>query len=88
MEVTAFIWLFLVLKIPVAAALYLVWWAAREPEPVAEPEDDGGSRHDDPHHGPNVPRPPRRGPHSGQPLPAPPRVRTVARGRSLSGTDR
>jgi hypothetical protein len=84
-DLSAFLWLFLALKIPVAAALVLVWWAVREPEPTAMPEeDDGGSRRPDPHRGPQLPKPPRRGPHSDQPLPAPPRVRTLARGRSLT----
>ena len=87
MEVTTFIWMFLVLKIPLVAALWIIWMALKAPEPVAEPEDDGGSRRPDPHRGPTVPKPPRRGPHSGQPLPAPPRVRTLARGRTVTGAD-
>jgi hypothetical protein len=78
MEVTTFIWMFVVLKIPIVALLALVWWAIKEPEPVGADEDDGGSRRPDPHRGPSLPRPPRRGPHAGQPLPAPPRVRTGA----------
>jgi len=87
-EVTTFIWMFVVLKIPIAMLLALVWYAAREPEPLVEPDDDGGNRRPDPHRGPHAPRPTRRGPHAGQQLPAPPRVRTIARGRSLSNTDR
>ena len=41
----AVIWMALVLKIPIAALLWLVWWAVRqEPEPVGADEDDGGSK--------------------------------------------
>lgn len=87
-EFSAFLWLFLALKIPVAAALLLIWWAVKEPEPATAPEEDeGGSRRPDPHRGPHLPKPPRRGPHSEQPLPSPPRVRTVVLGRSLTGSD-
>lgn len=82
-EFSAFLWLFLILKIPVVGALALIWWAIREPDPEPVSEDDGGSRRPGPHHGPKTPRPPRRGPHSDTPLPAPPRVRTVARARTL-----
>jgi hypothetical protein len=73
----------LALKIPIAALLWLVWWAIhQEPEPADEARDDGGSKH------PRHPRPPlggrprRRGPH-GAPLPVPPsRARiTVLRGK-------
>jgi hypothetical protein len=86
-EFSVFLWLFVALKIPVAAALLLIWWAVREPEPEPAAEDDGGSRRPERERGPKLPTPPRRGPHSGQPLPAPPRVRTVARGRALSRRD-
>jgi hypothetical protein len=77
----AFIWMFVVLKIPIAALLWLVWWAVREPAPP-DPVDEGegGSKRPDRPHGPRVPRPPRRGPHDAKPLPAPPRVRTRAVG--------
>jgi len=78
MEVTTFIWMFLVLKIPVLAAFALIWWAIKEPEPATDGEEDGGSRRPDPHRGPHLPRPPRRGPHAGLPLPSPKRVRTTA----------
>ena len=89
MEVWGFIWLMLVLKIPVIALLWLVWWAVRqEPEPIADSEDgEGGSgrpRVPHPHDGPRYPqRRPRgpRGPHGDLPAPGPPRVRTPARAR-------
>jgi hypothetical protein len=78
------IWLMLVLKIPVAALLYLVWWAIRqedepEPEPKGEGGDGGTKVHPRPdHRGGRRPRPPRpRGPH-GLPMPAAPaRTRTT-----------
>ena len=33
MDVTTFIWMFVVLKIPIVAALWLIWYAIQEPEP-------------------------------------------------------
>jgi hypothetical protein len=82
-----FIWLMLVLKIPIAALLYIVWWAVHQ-----DTEDDGGNTDGDggtkvhPHgdgRKPLGPRPPRRrGPHDGLAPPAPARTRTtVARSR-------
>jgi len=90
-----FVWLFLILKIPIVALFLLVRWAVREPSEIT-PNDDGGigprSRPLHPHHprsiGPRRPGrgpiTPRRGPH-GDPSPASPaRVRTVvARGRLI-----
>jgi len=82
----AFIFLMLGLKIPLAALIYLVWWAIRQsPDPDDETAGggDGGSKVVHPR--PPFPRRPRsRGPH-GDPLPRPPaRTRTstlVARHR-------
>lgn len=84
-----FIYLMVILKLPIAALLYLCWWAAQAP-PQPATDDDGGTkvpsspgpRH--PHPSPALPRLPRRGPH-GMPSPAsPPRVRTVvARARRV-----
>ncbi len=81
----AFIWLMVVLKIPVVAAIWLVWWAMK-----AEPEltdDDGGIDVPEtpPPHRPRHPRRPRRGPHGDPEAPSPPRVRTKA--SSLTHTD-
>jgi hypothetical protein len=81
------IWMALVLKIPIAALLWLVWYAAKEPEPVGADESEGGSKRPAQPHGPLPPRPPRRGPGHGAQLPAPPRVRTGAVGRRV-GADR
>ncbi|NLT05763.1 MAG: hypothetical protein GXY03_05560, partial [Solirubrobacterales bacterium] len=77
MDAMAFIWMFVVLKIPIAALLWLVWWALKEPEPAvgSDEGDDGGNRRPD---RPRAPRGPRRGGPHGAPPPAPPRVRTRA----------
>ncbi len=79
-----FLWMMVVLKIPVAGLLYIVWWAVKaEPDPAGEGGgSDGGSKRRHPR--PPLPRHPRRGPH-GDPLPVPPaRVRrAIARSRSL-----
>jgi len=80
-----FVWLMLVLKIPIAMLLYIVWWAIKQTdeEPASGSSDDGGSKVPAHPHGP-FPRPPRRGPHGdAAPLP-PPRIRHVtARAREL-----
>ncbi|MEA2127402.1 MAG: hypothetical protein QOJ85_293 [Solirubrobacteraceae bacterium] len=86
-----FIFLMLILKIPICALLYIVWWAIHaEPEPDALTDEDGGTkkplaplpRH--PHPRPALPRPPRRGPHGAPALASPPRMRTVlARARRV-----
>jgi hypothetical protein len=78
-----FVYMFVVLKIPVIAALWLVWWAVRsEPATDEDPAVDGGGGGGSPH--PRLPRPrrPGRGEH-GRPTPRAPR-RTRARGRSLT----
>jgi hypothetical protein len=79
-------WLAVILKIPIAALLAIVWWAVRQPPmPEAEPDQgDGGSRRD-PHPRTRPPQPPRRGPHA-DPAPAPPdRVRVTSRGPRVPG---
>ena len=73
-----FIWMVVVLKIPIAALLWLVWWAVRaEPEPAGDESTggDGGSGHSP---RPRVPRPPRRGDHAVPAPPPPARVRALA----------
>ena len=75
-----FFYLMVVLKIPIIAAIWLIWWAVREPAaPEQERSDgDGGSRrHRHPRGRP--PRLPRRGPHAEPPPRAPSRVRVTAR---------
>ncbi|HET6448149.1 MAG TPA: hypothetical protein VFG31_03495 [Conexibacter sp.] len=86
MEWTGFLFLMLALKIPLAALLWLVWWAIRQtPDEENVPQGgDGGARVGDPRHPRRpLPRHPRRGPH-GDPAPlAPARTRTtVARART------
>ena len=86
MTTWTFIYLMVVLKIPIALLLYIVWWAIhRCPDEWAEQPHggDGGSRRP-PHPRDRLPRGPRRGPHA-EPAPAaPPRVRSVvARGRRV-----
>ena len=75
-----------ILKIPIALLLYIVWWAVKQtPEEAEQPSgDDGGSRT---RSGPRDARPrgPRRDPHGAPPPAPPPRVRTVvARGRRVA----
>jgi hypothetical protein len=80
-----FLWLMVALKLPIAALIYLVWWAVKqEPEEAPSSDDDGGLKRAPRHPRKPSPRPPRRGPH-GERSPLPPaRVRSVrARARSL-----
>jgi hypothetical protein len=73
-----FIWMVVVLKIPIVALLWLVWWAVRaEPEPAGDeqPGGDGGTGHSP---RPQRPRPPRRGDHAVPAPQPPPRVRALA----------
>jgi hypothetical protein len=77
-----FLWLMVGLKLPIAALLYIVWYAVKSPpEPAGGGAGGGGAKR--PHPRPPRPRRPRRGPH-GEPAPAaPPRVRTTrARSRT------
>jgi hypothetical protein len=79
-----FLWLMLALKLPLAALIYIVWWAIKQEPDESSSDDDGGIKRHRPHPRQPFPRRPRRGPH-GDPAPAPPaRVRTVrARARSV-----
>jgi hypothetical protein len=75
----------LALKIPLAALIYIVWWAIKqEPEQESSSDDDGGTKRRVHHPRRPFPRHPRRGPHGDAPPPAPARVRTVrAKARTL-----
>ena len=79
-----FLWLMLALKLPIAALIYIVWWAIKQEPDDASSDDDGGIKRHRPHPREPFPRRPRRGPH-GDPPPQPPaRVRTVkARARKV-----
>ena len=87
MSTATFIYMMLVLKLPIAALLWIVWWAIKSTPDVDSGDDDGGLKTWP--HGPRPPHKPhpRRGPH-GDPSPsAPPRVRTtVAQGRESAHT--
>jgi hypothetical protein len=77
----AVFWLAVILKIPIAALLYIVWWAVREPPvPEAGPDEGGGGPRRDPHPRIRPPQPPRRGPHADPAPAAPERVRVARRG--------
>ncbi|MEA2398913.1 MAG: hypothetical protein QOK25_2469 [Thermoleophilaceae bacterium] len=76
-----FVWLMVILKIPLIALLYIVYWSIKsspneEPEPVLDPRLDRPPHRPPPRH----PRPPRRGGSHAAPQPPPPsRVRARAR---------
>ena len=80
-----FVYLMFALKVPIIAAIWLVWWAVKqEPDPLSDERDDGGNQRRRPHPRRPFPGRPRRGPHGDPAYPSPPRVRTtVARARSL-----
>ena len=89
MDAWTFIWLMVILKIPIVGLFLIVRWAVRQ-GPEAAAEEDGGigfqprPRHPS-HPRSRLPRSPRRGPHRGAPAPpAPPRVRTAAARRRLT----
>jgi hypothetical protein len=79
------LWLFVALKIPLLAALWIVWWALRAEPDDAEEEharrDEGGGPH---RPRPRLPDTPRRGPHATPPPISPRRVRVHARRRKVS----
>jgi hypothetical protein len=73
-----FIYMMLVLKLPIGALLWIVWWAIHATPEVESSDEDGGLRQWP--HGPRPPRAPRprRGPHAEPPPTAPARTRVVA----------
>lgn len=79
------IFLGIVLKIPLAFACWLLWWAWRAaPDPAEAPEEGGGDRSHRFRREPKRPRGPRRGPHGpggALPLPCPrePALRVIRR---------
>lgn len=52
-----------VLKVPVLAMIYLVWWACQPVPEVEAGDDDGGDHARRDRRKPKFPRGPRRGPH-------------------------
>jgi hypothetical protein len=82
MDAWTFVWLMVILKIPIVALFLIVRWAVRQ-TPETAPGQDGGigprPRPQHPHHPrPRMPRKPRRGPHGTASPPAPARVRVAA----------
>jgi hypothetical protein len=72
----AMLYLFLFLKLPIAALAWIVWWAVHQTdEQETDPSEGGGGPPRHPR--PPLPRLPRRGPHKDAALPSPPRVRHV-----------
>lgn len=72
--VQVMIFMGLILKIPVAFAVWLIWWALKsQPDPAEASEDDGGQRSSRFRRPlPKRPRGPRRGgPHTPGSLPLP-----------------
>jgi hypothetical protein len=81
-DTATFIYMMLVLKIPICALLYIVWWAIKSTPEIEGSDEDGGAKRWP--HGPRPIRPPkpRRGPHAEPPPPSPARTRSVvAQGR-------
>jgi len=88
MDTWTFLWLLLLLKIPIGGMLWIIWWAIHkadkeEGEPATSSDEDGGTklRHKA-HRHPRRPRPftplgPRRGPHTGDRPATPRRTRSV-----------
>lgn len=75
-----FFWLMVVLKLPIAALFYIVYWAVKQSDTDVLP--DGGDGGVKPHHPPRLPRHPRRrGPHG-----TPGTARTVPRVRPPATT--
>jgi hypothetical protein len=60
-----------ILKIPIAAALFLVWYAVRAVPEVDDLPDEGGHDFRRWRRSPNRPRDPRRGPHQPAATPVP-----------------
>ena len=82
------LYLFVFLKLPIAAACYIVWWAVKQTTDTDDVTNDGGTpipRRPHPRR-PRKPRPPRRGgPACGARLAPPRRTRSVtAAGRARS----
>lgn len=84
-----FFYLMVILKIPIVALLWIVWWAinATDEDEAPTGDDDGGLRRERHPRDPR-PRPPRRGPHGDPPPPSPPRARTPAVGRPAHTPER
>src|SRR3954462_4167331 len=80
-----FVYLMIGLKLPIAALLYLVWWAIHQTPETADPGTGNDGTRRPRHPRPPLPRRPRlpRGAH-GLPVPVPPRRMRVVQGRALA----
>jgi hypothetical protein len=84
-----FIWLLVILKIPIVALFMIVRWAIGQTPETETEQDDGGigprPLPSHPHHPrPTLPRLPRRGPHAGRLPSSPPRVRAITARQRLA----
>ncbi|CAB5032414.1 unannotated protein [freshwater metagenome] len=79
MNTWVFIFMMIVLKIPILALFGIVWWAIKQkPEKVEDSSGGGGSlKPVSPHPRSPLPRSPRRGPHGDPASPAPDRMRVT-----------
>lgn len=69
-EIWPFLFLAVVLKVPVIGMIYLLWWAAQPPEVENATDDGDGNDRGRRRPKPGFPRGPRRGPHGGGVRPA------------------
>ena len=84
MDWTTFVWMFVMLKIPIVLLLWLVWYAIQSPSPKPPTTRTTAGRTAGTGKLPRHPGPPRRGGPHAAPVPAPPRVRTAARSRDTT----
>ena len=85
-----FVYLMLVLKIPIVGLFWIVWWAVKaDPGAEADPgEESGGGGGSKRPREPTGGRPRRRGPHGDPRPPAPQRSRPAVRARGRRLADR
>ena len=85
MNLWIFIFMMVVLKIPILMLFYIVWWAVKQtPDEAEQPGTGGGGSRRPPRSPGPLQRGPRRGPHNAGAPAAPLRVRPVkARGRRV-----
>ena len=72
-------WLAVIMKLPIALLLWIVWWAVKDPPlpDAGEGQGGGSDRQPPPHPRDRHPRPPRRGPHADPSPASPQRVRAA-----------
>lgn len=77
-----FVYLMVVLKIPIVGLLWICWWAIHNTEEPAPAADEDGGIKRPLHPRPPRPRPRPRGPHGEPAVASPPRVRTAVAARA------